>query len=111
MRPAPQHRWVRKLLANVPTFMLPDDHEFTDSFRITGSWLEQAVRDPPWRTTLASAMMAYWIYQGWGNVSADVARAHPFLRVIMREAEGARPLAPAGIYDPLFQLADKVVRG
>lgn len=110
-RDAWSDRWVRKLLANVPTFMLPDDHELTDSFRITGSWLEQAVRDPPWRTTLASAMMAYWIYQGWGNVSADVARAHPFLRVIMREAEGARPLAPAGIYDPLFQLADKVVRG
>jgi phosphodiesterase/alkaline phosphatase D-like protein len=73
---------VRRLFANIPTFMLPDDHDLTNSFDITGGWHEQMNNDRDWRAALRDAMMAYWLYQGWGNVSRKAAEAHPILKII-----------------------------
>lgn len=98
---------VRALLAHLPTFMLPDDHEFTDDYLFSGRWLQQVLADAPWRTTLANAMLAYWLYQGWGNLSHDAAAAHPFLRHVMREAEG-HPRHVGGIGPQLYRLADQI---
>jgi hypothetical protein len=73
---------VRRLFANVPTFMLPDDHDFANGFDITGGWHEQMNNDRDWRAWLRDATMAYWFYQGWGNVSKKAAAAHPILKII-----------------------------
>jgi phosphodiesterase/alkaline phosphatase D-like protein len=73
---------IRRLFANLPTFMLPDDHDLTNGFDITGGWHDQMNNDPDWRAALRDSMMAYWLYQGWGNVSKKAAAAHAILKII-----------------------------
>ena len=58
---------VRRVLANVPTYMIFDDHDVTDDWNITGEWYENARRDAMGRRIIANALAAYWVFQGWGN--------------------------------------------
>jgi phosphodiesterase/alkaline phosphatase D-like protein len=58
---------VAKVLANLPTFMNFDDHDITDDWNITGSWLEQMMESEWWVDAVTDGLVAYWMYQGWGN--------------------------------------------
>lgn len=58
---------IRKLLANVSTYMIFDDHDVTDDWNITGNWYD-GVRDSPMgRRIVSNALAAYWAFQAWGN--------------------------------------------
>ncbi len=62
---------VRKVLANVPSFMIFDDHEITDDWNFDQAWLDLAHRGSVlehWPEALADGLIAYWMYQGWGNL-------------------------------------------
>jgi phosphodiesterase/alkaline phosphatase D-like protein len=58
---------VRKLLANIPTYMLFDDHDVTDDWNITSDWYDNVRDSPLGRRIVANALAAYWAFQGWGN--------------------------------------------
>jgi hypothetical protein len=58
---------VRRVLANVPTYMIFDDHDVTDDWNITGEWFENARTNPIGRRIISNALAAYWAFQGWGN--------------------------------------------
>ncbi|MFV2049405.1 hypothetical protein ACEWK1_18885 [Metabacillus sp. YM-086] len=58
---------VRRVLANVPTYMIFDDHDITDDWNITDNWKEQVYEAPLGKHTIASGLTAYWAFQGWGN--------------------------------------------
>ncbi len=58
-------------LANVPTFMMIDDHEVTDDWNITGMWLKQMQDEADWMGVIVDAVAAYWVYQGWGNLHPE----------------------------------------
>jgi hypothetical protein len=58
---------VTKVLANIPTFMTFDDHEITDDWNITSSWFEQMMQSDWWVDAVTDGLVAYWMYQGWGN--------------------------------------------
>jgi PhoD-like phosphatase len=58
---------VAKVLANLPTFMIFDDHDITDDWNISGSWLEQMMQSEWWVDAVTDGLVAYWMYQGWGN--------------------------------------------
>ena len=58
---------VRRLLANVPTYMIFDDHDVTDDWNINGGWYEKVRSLPLGRRVVANALAAYWLFQGWGN--------------------------------------------
>ena len=58
---------VRRVLANVPTYMIFDDHDVTDDWNITGEWRENARTNPIGRRIISNALAAYWAFQGWGN--------------------------------------------
>lgn len=60
---------VRRVLANVPVFMIFDDHEVTDDWFITRAWRErtQTQASPLGSTIIRHAMTAYTLFQGWGN--------------------------------------------
>jgi hypothetical protein len=65
---------IRKIFANVPTFMIFDDHEVTDDWNADKRWVENVHRPPKgapeyWPEAMADALAAYWMYQGWGNQS------------------------------------------
>ena len=58
---------IRRLLANIATYMIFDDHEVTDDWNINGAWY-QTVRDSALgRRVVSNALAAYWAFQGWGN--------------------------------------------
>lgn len=81
---------VPRLLANIPTYMLADDHEVTDDWNITGGWVDDADSSEAWHNVIVHGMMANWIYQAWGN--ADWDRADPRMLVLdraMRTGEDA----------------------
>jgi len=58
---------VRKLLANIPTYMIFDDHDVTDDWNITHSWYDDVRDSPLGRRIVSNALAAYWAFQGWGN--------------------------------------------
>ncbi len=96
-----RHPDVRLLFANIPTYMLPDDHEVANTWDITGGWREQVLNDPDdqdWLFAVRDGLLAYWLYQGWGNLSSKAASTHPIVSAI----EGASTA------DALDDLRDRV---
>ncbi|HEY5988299.1 MAG TPA: hypothetical protein VIV12_18265 [Streptosporangiaceae bacterium] len=82
---------VRRVLANVPTYMIFDDHDVTDDWNLTRRWREQVYASPVGRRIVANALAAYWAFQGWGNDPGqfgqeftDTLRAH-----LTRDGEAA----------------------
>jgi hypothetical protein len=70
---------VRRLLANVPTLMVFDDHEITDDWNLNLEWIRRT-QDPAKavptedkvptalaRSVLRNGLVAYAIFQAWGN--------------------------------------------
>ncbi|MGR8934447.1 MAG: hypothetical protein ACU837_08685 [Gammaproteobacteria bacterium] len=58
---------VRKLFANIPTYMLFDDHDVTGDWNITSDWYDRVRDSALGRRIVANALAAYWAFQGWGN--------------------------------------------
>ena len=58
---------VRRLLANVPTYMICDDHEVTDDWFMTGAIRADTTSNPLARTMIRNALTAFTICQAWGN--------------------------------------------
>lgn len=58
---------VRRLLANIPTYMILDDHDVTDDWNITGHWYDKVHSSPLGRRIVSNALASYWAFQGWGN--------------------------------------------
>jgi len=58
---------VRRLLANIPTYMIFDDHDITDDWNITSEWKEQVKASPLGKHIVANGLTAFWAFQGWGN--------------------------------------------
>lgn len=62
---------VSRVLANVPSYMMMDDHEVTDDWFITKRWNNEVLSKPFGRDIIRNAVMAYAVFQDWGNVPAD----------------------------------------
>ncbi|MFS0575649.1 hypothetical protein AB1K83_08445 [Sporosarcina sp. 179-K 3D1 HS] len=60
------HR-IRKLFANMPTYMMFDDHEVTDDWNITADWQDRVSQSPLGKHVVTNGLCAYWAFQGWGN--------------------------------------------
>ncbi len=58
---------VRRALANIPTYMIFDDHEVTDDWNLTEAWRARVAKDPLARRVVANALAAYWLFQAWGD--------------------------------------------
>ena len=58
---------VRRLLANVPTYMTFDDHEVTDDWNLSGAWVTAVNASPLGRAVLRNALLAFGLFQAWGN--------------------------------------------
>jgi hypothetical protein len=60
---------IRWLLSTVPSTMIFDDHEVSDDWNISQSWVDEMRSLPWWDERITAAFMAYWIYQHLGNLS------------------------------------------
>jgi hypothetical protein len=58
---------VRRLLANIPTYMIFDDHDVTDDWNITHSWYDSVRESELGRRIVSNALAACWAFQSWGN--------------------------------------------
>lgn len=58
---------VRRLLANVPTYMIGDDHEVTDDWFMTGAIRTRTTGNAFGKAMLRNAMAAYTVCQAWGD--------------------------------------------
>jgi hypothetical protein len=58
---------VRRVLANIPTYMICDDHEITDDWNITKEWYESVRTSSCGKQIVANGLAAYWAFQAWGN--------------------------------------------
>ena len=58
---------VRRLLANIPTYMIFDDHDVTDDWNINGEWQDKVSSSDCGKQVVTNALTAYWAFQGCGN--------------------------------------------
>ncbi|WP_110181872.1 alkaline phosphatase D family protein [Nocardioides solisilvae] len=62
---------MRRVLANVATYMVFDDHEVTDDWNLNPRWVQHARRSALGRTVLLHGLASYWAFQAWGNDPAQ----------------------------------------
>ncbi len=62
---------VSRVLANVPCYMIFDDHEITDDWYLSKRWNNQVLSRPFGRDIIRNGLMAYAVFQDWGNVPDD----------------------------------------
>ncbi|WP_106477637.1 alkaline phosphatase D family protein [Phytohalomonas tamaricis] len=58
---------VRRALAQLPSYMIFDDHDITDDWNLTAAWETSAYEHPFSRRIIGNALIAYLLCQGWGN--------------------------------------------
>jgi hypothetical protein len=58
---------VRRLIANIPTYMIFDDHEISDDWNISYDWKTKMESHSAGTTILSNGLSAYWLFQAWGN--------------------------------------------
>lgn len=58
---------VARVLANVPTYMLFDDHEITDDWNLTARHRRRTLEAPFGRRMILNALSAVTVFQAWGN--------------------------------------------
>lgn len=61
---------IRQVFAALPTCMIFDDHEITNSWNTAPTWREQVLKRG-FEHVLVDGLVAYWVYQGWGNPGAQ----------------------------------------
>ena len=65
---------VRWLFSTIPTAMVIDDHDMSDDWNISRTWVEEMEAKEWWQTRLIAGFSTYWLYQHMGNLSpADLA--------------------------------------
>jgi hypothetical protein len=58
---------ARRLLAHIPVYMIFDDHDITDDWNLTRGWEEVAYEHPFSRRIIGNTLIAYFLFQAWGN--------------------------------------------
>ncbi len=58
---------AQRVMANVPTYMMCDDHEVTDDWNIDAKFRQNSTNSLLLRRILLNALSAYWLFQAWGN--------------------------------------------
>ena len=58
---------VRRAFANLATYMIFDDHEFSNSWNLSADWVESVLNKDMGRRVYQNALAAYTLCQGWGN--------------------------------------------
>src|SRR5262249_28924570 len=67
---------VRRLLANVPTYMICDDHDVTDDWFMTGGIPRNTTNNAFGKALAPNALPAYIVFQAWGHHPRTWATLH-----------------------------------
>jgi hypothetical protein len=58
---------VQRALANIPTYMILDDHDVTDDYFLNPLWRDRVLTSALGQTIITNAMVTYALFQDWGN--------------------------------------------
>lgn len=58
---------VRRVLANIATYTICDDHDVTDDWYLNRWWCSSVLSKPLGRRTVLHGLLAYALFQAWGN--------------------------------------------
>lgn len=73
---------VRRALANVPTYMVFDDHEVTDDWNINRDWCKNVLGSKLGRRIMQNALTAFAIFQAWGNTPDQFETGKPGAKLL-----------------------------
>lgn len=83
---------VRRALANIPTYMIMDDHDVADDAFITANWCARVLGGDRGRQVVRNALKAYAVFQAWGNAPTHFEKNAPggvLLDLMSTKGEGA----------------------
>ena len=83
---------VRRSLANVPTYMVFDDHDISDDWYLNREWCNRVLGKPLGRQIVQNGLLAYALCQAWGNTPEQFTAGQPgekFLQVLQQWSESA----------------------
>jgi len=60
---------IRWLFSTVSVSMQWDDHDMSDDWNISASWVEEMASKSWWHRRAVAGIMSYWVYQHLGNLS------------------------------------------
>src|SRR5262245_44155641 len=58
---------VQRAMANIPTYMIFDDHEVTDDWNLSPLWRDRVMTTSLGVTIVLNALVSYALFQDWGN--------------------------------------------
>ncbi|AOT08572.1 metallophosphatase [Pseudoalteromonas luteoviolacea] len=58
---------VERLMANVSTLMMFDDHDVTDDWNLTPRWEQNVANSSTSKRIISNGLISYWLFQGLGN--------------------------------------------
>lgn len=61
-------RRVRRVLANVPTMMMFDDHEISDDWNLDQEWVDSSRQEAVLHRIVRNGLLAQALFQAWGNL-------------------------------------------
>ncbi len=68
---------VRRALANIPTYTIFDDHDVSDDWNLNQAWCLRVLGRPLGRRIVQNALLAYTVFQAWGNTPEQFAAGQP----------------------------------
>jgi len=97
---------VRKALANVPTYMILDDHEITDDFNMFMQFCGGVYRSDMGLRIIQNGLTAYALCQHWGNVPEDFfdVPANPAGLRLLKALDGKYPASYAANSPDIMRL-------
>jgi hypothetical protein len=73
-----QELWkVRRAIANVPIYTICDDHDVSDDWYLNREWCNRVLSKPLGRRVVQNAMLAYAVFQAWGNTPDQFEEKQP----------------------------------
>ncbi|RCJ20759.1 PhoD-like phosphatase [Nostoc minutum NIES-26] len=64
---------VRRAIANIPMYSIFDDHDVSDDWNLNQAWCLRVLGKPLGQRTVQNALLAYAVFQGWGNTPKQFA--------------------------------------
>jgi hypothetical protein len=83
--------FVRRVLANIPTYMIFDDHDVTDDWNLNPVWCDRVNTTSLGVTALRNALVSYALFQDLGNDPLRYEKVGSKPKQLMEQIEGMFP--------------------